>query len=126
MPQAAQLLGWQLHAVDPDAGTIEVGFELDGRFTNPMGHVQGGFVSAMLDDTLGPALVATLPADCFAPTVSLHVQFLSAAHPGRFVGTGRVVRKGKSIAFLSGELHSSTGVLVATADATAVIRTVTP
>ena len=59
-PPAATLLGWELIAVDPDAGTIEVAFSATDGFLNPMGNVQGGMLAAMLDDTLGPALVATL------------------------------------------------------------------
>jgi hypothetical protein len=60
VPAAAITLGWELVSVDPDEGTIEVAFTADERFLNPAGAVQGGFVAAMLDDTLGPALVATL------------------------------------------------------------------
>ncbi|GAB23019.1 hypothetical protein GOPIP_038_00080 [Gordonia polyisoprenivorans NBRC 16320 = JCM 10675] len=119
---AAALLGWTLRAIDPEAGTIEVGFSVDERFTNPVGHVQGGFLAAMLDDTLGPALVATLGPDQWAPTASLHVQFLAPAQPGLFVGHGRIVRKGNTIAFLAGELFTPSGTIVATANATTTIR----
>ncbi|MEV0199413.1 PaaI family thioesterase [Nonomuraea sp. NPDC050691] len=123
---AAATLGWELIAVDPEQGTLEVAFEAGERFTNPMGVVQGGFLAAMLDDTMGPALVATLPAGQFAPTLDLHVQFLRPAGPGRFVGRGRVVRRGREVCFLAGELTGPDGRLVATATATAIIRTVRP
>ena len=51
-PPSAKLLGWTLRVIDPDAGTIEIGFTTDDRFTNPGGTVQGGFLAAMLDDGL--------------------------------------------------------------------------
>ena len=38
-PPSAKLLGWTLRAIDPDAGTIEIGFSADDRFTNPGGTV---------------------------------------------------------------------------------------
>jgi uncharacterized protein (TIGR00369 family) len=76
----------------------------------------------MLDDTLGPALVATLGPGEFAPTTDLHVSFLRPAGPGRLVGRGRIVRKGKDVGFLSGDLLDETGSIVATATATAQIR----
>ena len=60
LPPAAELLGFKLVEIDPDAGTIEVDFTATEQFLNPAGTVQGGFLAAMLDDTLGPALVATL------------------------------------------------------------------
>jgi len=121
-PPAAVLLGWELVAVDPAAGTIEVAFTASEQFLNPAGVIQGGFLAAMLDDTLGPALVATLGPGQFAPTTDLHVQFLHPARPGRLTGRGRVVRRGQQVAFLAGELLDSSGKLVATAVATAAIR----
>jgi uncharacterized protein (TIGR00369 family) len=121
-PPAAVVLGWELIAVDPEAGTIEVGFTATEQFLNPVGVVQGGFLSAMLDDTLGPALVATLGPGEFAPTSDLHVQFLRPARPGRLVGRGRIVRRGRDVGFMAGELLDETGEIVAVATATAQIR----
>ena len=121
-PPAGILLGWELLSVDPDAGTIEVAFTAGDQFLNPVGVIQGGFLAAMLDDTLGPALVATLGPGLFAPTTDLHVQFMRPARPGRLTGRGRVVRRGKGVAFLAGELLDESGQIVATATATAQIR----
>jgi uncharacterized protein (TIGR00369 family) len=126
-PPAAATLGWTLSWVAPERGEIEVIFDASDRFTNPMGNVQGGFLAAMLDDTLGPALVATLPDGEFAPTLELKVNFLRPASPGRITGLGRVVHRGGSIAFLSGELRDDAGDLLATATATArIIRLRSP
>ena len=121
-PSAAVLLGFRLLDIDPEAGTIEVGFQATEQFLNPAGTVQGGFLAAMLDDTLGPALVATLGHDEWAPTTDLHVQFLAPAQPGPIVARGRVVRRGRQMAFLAGELTDEQGNLLATAVATANIR----
>jgi uncharacterized protein (TIGR00369 family) len=121
-PPAAVLLGWELVAVDPEAGTVEMSFTATEQFLNPFGAVQGGLLAAMLDDTLGPALVATLGPGESAPTTDLHVQFLRPARPGRLVGRGRIVRKGRDVGFLAGELVDDTGEVVAVATATAQIR----
>jgi len=123
LPPATALLGWELVSVDPDAGTIVVAFTASEQFLNPAGAIQGGFVAAMLDDTMGPALVATLGPGQFAPTSDLHVQFLRPARPGRLTGHGRVVRRGRDVAFLAGELTDESGEVVAVATATAQIRT---
>lgn len=124
VPPAAALLGWELLAVDPDVGTIEVAFTATQDFLNPVGVVQGGFLAAMLDNTVGPALVATLSPGEFAPTTDLHVQFLRPALPGRLIGRGHVVKRGKAIGFLAGELTDESGAVVATATATAQIRSI--
>ena len=52
----------EITAVDPEAGTIEVQFQARPEFANPIGNVQGGFLAAMLDDSMGPARAATLAA----------------------------------------------------------------
>lgn len=105
---------------------MEVSFEATEQFVNSVGIIQGGFLAAMLDATLGPALIATLGPDQFAPTLDIHVQFLRPARPGRLAGRGRITRKGREIAFLAGELVDDRGAVVATATATAQIRARTP
>jgi uncharacterized protein (TIGR00369 family) len=121
-PPAAQLLGYELIEADTEAETIEVAFDGSERFLNPAGVIQGGFLSAMLDDTLGTALIAVLDPGQWAPTTDLHVQFLEPAKPGRLIGRGRVARRGSQIAQLAGELLAADGTVVATAIATAVIH----
>jgi uncharacterized protein (TIGR00369 family) len=114
-------LGRELSRVVPERGEIEVFFDASEGFANAMGSIQGGFLAAMLDGTLEPALVATLPDGQVAPTLELKVSFLRPALPGRITGTGRVVHRGGSIAFLEGELRDEAGELLATATATARI-----
>jgi uncharacterized protein (TIGR00369 family) len=121
-PPAARFLGWKLVSVDPGSGSIEIAFTATEQMLNPMGVVQGGFLAAMLDDTMGPALVATLGNGAWAPTIDLHTQFLTPARPGELRATGWVVKQGRDIAFLAGELRNAAGDLVATATARAAIR----
>ena len=120
MPPVARLLGWTLEAIDPEAGTIVVGYDAKPEFANPLGNVQGGILAAMLDDAMGPALVATLLPGRFAPTLEMKVSYLQpAAVGGRLFGHGRVVKAGGTIAFLEGELRDESGAVVARASATA-------
>ncbi|MGE0180264.1 MAG: PaaI family thioesterase [Sphingomonas sp.] len=113
LPPASKLLGWTLRGVDTAAGTIEIGFTVDDRFTNPAGTVQGGFLAAMLDDTQGPALFAMTDGSVYAPTIDFSVSFIKPARPGRFVGKGRVVSLGKTIVFTEAELFDEGGALIA-------------
>jgi uncharacterized protein (TIGR00369 family) len=112
-PPSAKLLGWTLRAIDPAAGTIEIGFTADERFLNPAGTVQGGFLAAMLDDTQGPALFGMTNGEAYAPTIDFNVSFVKAARPGHFLGKGRVINIGKTIAFTEAELFDDAGELVA-------------
>ena len=117
-PPSAKLLGWTLRAIDPGAGTIEIGFTADERFLNPAGTVQGGFIAAMLDDTQGPALFGMTNGEVYAPTVDFTISFVKAARAGQFIGKGRVVSIGKTIAFTEAELFDEAGELVARASFT--------
>ena len=114
-PPSARLLGWTLRAINPAAGTIEIGFTADERFLNPAGTVQGGFIAAMLDDTQGPALFGMTNGEVYAPTVDFTISFVKAARAGSFIGKGRVVSLGKTIAFTEAELFDEAGELVARA-----------
>lgn len=120
-PKAAETLGIVFKHIDAEAGTIEVELQGKPEFTNPAGNIQGGFLAAMLDDTMGPALAATLKQGEFAPTLNLNISFHKPASVGVLTGKGRVVRRGRDICFLAGELHQG-GELIASATATAIVR----
>ena len=120
-PRVAATLGMVITKVSAEDGVVEADFEGKPEFTNPVGNVQGGILAAMLDDTMGPALACQLRAGEFAPTLNLSISFLKPAKPGRLRGIGRVVRRGRDVCNLSGELYQGDE-LVATATATALIR----
>jgi uncharacterized protein (TIGR00369 family) len=119
MPPAAALLGWKALSLEP--GHVRVRYIARPEFANPQGAVQGGFLAAMLDDAMGPALFTTLGAEDFAPTIEMKVSFLRPARPGPLIAEGRVVHQTRSLAFLEGTLATEEGDLVATATATARI-----
>jgi len=118
-PPCARLLGWQMLAARPKEGWIKVGFDARWEFTNPAGYIQGGFLAAMLDDTMGPAVFVMSGGRLYSPTIDMHVSFLKPARPGRLVGEGRVVQLGKSIAFVEATLSDATGEPVARATCSA-------
>ena len=120
VPPAPALLGWELIAEDQAPGTIEVAFRPDEWMLNPQGTVQGGFVAAMLDDTMGPAPVSMTGGKTMPSSVDLTVSFIRPVLPGRVVGHGRVVKAGRSIVFLEGELFDEAGRLLARATSSAV------
>jgi uncharacterized protein (TIGR00369 family) len=124
MPPVADLLGWHLESIDPGEGTIRVRFQAREEFTNPLGNIQGGILAAMLDDTMGPALVATLPPGQFAPTLEMKVSFLAPATVGLLWGHGRVVRTGETIGFVEADLVDAAGTMIARASAT--VRVIAP
>jgi uncharacterized protein (TIGR00369 family) len=118
-PPCAELLGWELVEARPADGWIRMRFEGRQEFTNPAGFIQGGFLAAMLDDTMGPAMFVYSEGRLFTPTIEMHVSFLAPARPGPLYGEGQVVQAGKSIAFLEGKLMDLSGTVIARATASA-------
>jgi uncharacterized protein (TIGR00369 family) len=118
LPPAVTTLGFELSSVDPERGEVEAFFTGRPEFTNLMGTIQGGFVSAMLDATASAAVLAQLPSDHFAPTIEMKTSFFRPAPVGRLLGRARVVHRGKSIAFIESSLYDEAGELLASATAT--------
>ena len=120
-PGAAATLGIRFTHIDADAGTIETAFEASAAFTNPAGHVQGGFLAAMLDDAMGPAAFTLLDEGAFAPTLEMKVSFVRPAHAGPLIAEGNVVHQSRRFIHAEGRLTTEHGQLIATATATLVI-----
>ena len=118
-PPCAATLGWELIEADPVTGTVRIAFEAREAFCNPGGHIQGGFLAAMLDDTLGPTVLVRTGGASYCATIDLNVQFLAPARPGRLIGEGRLVQLGRTVAFQEGELRAEDGTIVARATASA-------
>lgn len=118
MPPAAQTLGFEFIAASEDS--IEVAFHAGHEFTTPLGDVLGGFLAAMLYDTVGPAVLATLGVGEFIRTLDLSTYFLRPASPGRFVGRGRILERTDPVVVVDAELTDENAT-VATATATILI-----
>ena len=116
-PPCAVHLGFELLDADRDTGEVRIAFAARPEFCNPAGYVQGGFLTAMLDDCMGPAVMILTDAAVFPTTIDLHVQFLAPARSGAIVGVGRVVKLGKAVGFVEGILTDGDGEPVARANA---------
>src|SRR3981189_3382883 len=101
-PPSSKLLGWHLLDARPQDGWIRIGFEGKPDFCNPAGFVQGGILSAMLDDTMGPAVFVMTEGRLYTATVTMTVNFLAPARPGPITGEATGTPLGKTIAFVAG------------------------
>ena len=99
----ALALGIERTAWSPGHACLEVTVTAD--HLNKGGAAHGGLMTVLLDAALGGALVSTLPTSSWCATTQLTTSFLDAARLGeRLVATGRVVRRGRHVAHLSGEV----------------------
>ncbi|MEY9182788.1 uncharacterized protein (TIGR00369 family) [Bradyrhizobium sp. USDA 326] len=116
-PPCAELLGWRLLDARPEEGWIKLAFDGKPEFCNPAGFIQGGMLSAMLDDTMGPTVLVMSEGRLYTTTISMTVNFLSPARPGTIIGEAKVMQLGKTIAFVEAKLMAEDGTLLATASA---------
>jgi uncharacterized protein (TIGR00369 family) len=107
MPPCAQHLGWTLLEQDASAGHVRIGFTPRPEFLNPAGYVQGGFLTAMLDDCMGPAVWFQSRGRIYTVTIGMNVNFLRSVRLEPLIGEGRVMQLGKTVGFLEARLFDA-------------------
>ena len=119
LPPCLQILNGRLLDFDSEAGTAEMQFDVSEQFCHSVNVVQGGNVTVMLDAAMSHALFMQ-EADVVAlPTLELKVSFLEPTLAGRITARGKVIKSGRSIAFLEGMLINAEGLVAATSSSTA-------
>ncbi len=113
---AGRLLGMQLFETEPGHRRVE--FQAREEFYNPAGVVQGGFLAAMLDFTMGAAARSVIDKTETRRTLEMKVSYIQSTKAGKLIGEGRVVHKGRSVFFAEGSLMAEDGTLLATGTST--------
>ena len=106
--------------LNTEEGTAEFLFNIDKKFCNPTGDVQGGLLSGMIDDTMALAFIMKTYFKKRPPTIEMKTNFLYPTRPGKAQGYGKIVKAGKNLVFLEGKLVQN-GKTVVTASSTGVI-----
>lgn len=114
-PPFYEHLGLQLEALAD--GKCVIALPYVPHFGNTRGEVHGGIVASMLDITLSQALRSTIDGPADVATISMTVSYLAPA-VGVLRCHGALVRGGRSIAFVEGEVIDEKGHAVARATAT--------
>jgi uncharacterized protein (TIGR00369 family) len=125
LPAVARLLGSKVLSIDPDGQRVKLEFLARPEFLNVHGMVQGGLLSAMFDDAMAAAVTSS-GGGFMAPTLELKTSFIRPARQGPLFVEGWVVHRGRSIAFLEGQMHDTEGNLIAMATATSRIMELPP
>ena len=119
---ATGFLGWELIDLDVEAGVCNVHFRGREEMMNPGGNMQGGFITAMLDDAMSVAACVIQPVYGMAPTLQMTTNFLRPVPMEKLRARGEVVRAGRSAVHTHGELFNMDGKLLATAVAACIPR----
>jgi uncharacterized domain 1 len=107
-----------------DVGFVQLEFAPQPAFGNHFGKIQGGFAVAMLDTVVSIAAYAMLRQ--WLPTVEIKSSFLEPVPIGPCIGEGRVLKAGRSLAFIEGRLLTPDHRPAVTATATALVTAPKP
>ena len=92
--------------------------ELDGEFPdetlNPDGSVQGGMMTSMLDDVTALLLIIKSNATIYPSSTNLHSHHHRPLLKGKVKAKAYLIKQGRTIASLRGELYDSEGRLATT------------
>jgi acyl-CoA thioesterase len=105
-----QEVGFTIDPAQSGKGFCTVTGRVERRHLNINGVVHGGVFATILDTAMGGSVVSLLHEDEVTATTSLYVEFLRPAGEGETLhAKGEVVRRGRHMAFVRGELDDSSG-----------------
>ncbi|KDA04074.1 PaaI family thioesterase [Hyphomonas oceanitis] len=102
-------LGFKLLSLDMKKWETRVRFEGRQEFTNPAGVIQGGYLVAMMDDTIGMLTGMKAGKRALPSTVDLHTHFLRPVRVGVIEVVARLRNIGRAMVFAEAELFDSRG-----------------
>jgi uncharacterized protein (TIGR00369 family) len=94
-------------------GYVRMRFDVSAEFCNPMGNVQGGIVTALLDDACAIACIVMSGKRIYVPTLELKTSFFAPAKKGILFAEAQVIKLGRTIAFMEAELKDAEGRILA-------------
>lgn len=120
--ESSKSLGFELVSLDMSKMETRVKFDGKPEFTNPAGYIQGGYLSAMLDDTIGMLATVKTGARAFPSTINLHTTFLRPVRVGLIEVAARLRNIGRQVIFAEADLYDSRGKEAARATASLAIN----
>ena len=118
----SRFLDARLETHDPVTGVLRVSFATRPEYANPGGVVNGGIVSAMLDDTMVALVVAQTGGAKVPVSTDLHTSFFKGVPIGpRCIVEARIERMGRTVAFTSAVALNENGEVLAKAVHTALL-----
>lgn len=96
------LLGASLGRVAPGEVDVELPFRAD--LLQQHGYLHAGVTTAIADSACGYAALSLMPADAAVLSVEYKVNLLAPAKGRRFLAQGRVVKSGRTVTVVRGEV----------------------
>ena len=119
--------GFHVTKWDPTKKEVTAAFTVKREYCHTNGTIaQGGFITAWLDAAMAHAVLHDSDQALNVASLEIKVSFLERVGPGPGIVHGRVVRRGKRVAFMEGDLYNPDGKLAAQATSTGMLVPMQP
>ncbi len=98
------LMGIDVVSAEPGKAVLKMHVRPDMH--NGVGWLQGGILAAVADEAMALALYPLLSKTEGIATISESTSFVRGAQDGYIIAEGRVIRKGRRVAFTEGEVYT--------------------
>lgn len=107
-----------IEILEVGGGTASLRLELTEHLCNRRGVAHGGALASLLDSALGAAVISSMEPQEWCGTLQISIQYNEPARHGPLTAAGRLVRRGRRVAFAEGEVTDARGSVVARAHGT--------
>jgi len=125
-PHASKLLGFTLLDFSIEERWLEAEFHPTQQLANLRGSVQGGIVTAMLDEVMSLSVLVAERFTCGVPTLEMKTSFFEPLPVEPCRARGQAMRIGGRVAFMEGTIWTPSGEIAAKSSATCQVRRVKP
>jgi len=110
------LMDWlRAEVLAVEEGEVKLQFTVERYMLNPIGILHGGIASTMLDELMGAAGF-TMGRPTGYATINMNVDFLLSAKVGdKLIGSGKIIRAGKTVMHTEAHLFNMENKLIAKA-----------
>ena len=117
---SAELMASDFVSFDVERGELTTRYTPPPSFASPRGAVQGGLIAGFLDEVMGGALLAGAAEQRLPLNLDMNLTYLRMVPMETVTARGRVLKLGKRVAFLEGELFDKDGNLLVRATSSAI------
>ena len=100
-------MGIEIVHIEPGKAVLKM--EVRQDMHNGVGWLQGGMLAAIADEAMALALYPLLAEDEGLATISESTSFIKGVQHGVILAEGRVIRKGRRVAFMEGNVRMDDG-----------------
>jgi uncharacterized protein (TIGR00369 family) len=121
---ASKLLGFRLLDFSIEDRWLEAEFRPTQDIANLRGGVQGGMITAMLDEVMSLSVLVAERFTCGVPTLEIKTSYFNPLPLEPCRARGEAVRIGGRVAFMEGTIWTPAGEIAARSSATCQVRRV--